>query len=182
MTRLRFALAAALLAAPLAGCGAAGEKSEAAGEASDTALGKALDGADGMKTVSGALDDTGLAGIFEGAGSYTLIAPTDAAFEKLGEAGKALTAPEQRAALAALLKEHIVPGYLSPADIEAAVEAANGEPVKMRTMGAGELAFSKREGGIVVTAADGATASFQGPGVKGRNAIAIPVDGVLKKV
>jgi uncharacterized surface protein with fasciclin (FAS1) repeats len=181
MIRLRLAIAAAF-ALPLAACDTAADQTETAGEVSADAFGEALEDAEGMKTVSGALAGSGLAGIFDGAGSYTLIAPNDAAFEKLGETGKALMAPEQKAAMAAVLKEHIVPGYLTPADIEAAVNAANGQPVKMRTMGVGELSFAKGSGGIVVTAADGATATFRDGEVKGKNAIAIPVDGVLKKV
>ncbi len=154
----------------------------AAGETSGASLAGALNQAGGMATIGTALTATGLATIFDGKGSYTVIAPNDAAFAKLGEAGKGLMEAEQRSALAAVLRDHIVPGQLTAADIGKAIDAADDKTVKMRTMGAGDLTFRKSGTGIQVTASDGATAMLAGAEVKAKGSVAIPTDGVLKKI
>ena len=71
-------------------------------------LATALDNTDGVQTMAEALKETGIAGIFQGKGSYTLLAPDDDAFAALGDAGKALTGSSDHAALAALIKDHLV--------------------------------------------------------------------------
>ncbi|HVR90900.1 MAG TPA: fasciclin domain-containing protein [Novosphingobium sp.] len=154
----------------------------ATAEGSSGSLTAALDQAGGMKTIGTALTATGLAAIFDGKGSYTVIAPNDAAFAKLGEAGAGLMEPEQRSALAAVLRDHIVPGELTAADIGRAIDASDDKRVKMRTMGAGDLTFSKSGRGIQVAASDGTTAMLIGPEVRSKGSVAIPADGVLKKI
>jgi uncharacterized surface protein with fasciclin (FAS1) repeats len=158
--------------AEAAGAQSAGEKNLA------DALGKQPD----LTTLAAAIKATGLNGVFANAGSYTLLAPNNAAFAKLGDKAAALNAPEQRAALTAVVRDHMVPGYLTRDDIAKAIEAGGGKPVKMRTLGAGELSFAKDGTAITVTAADGASATIAGTAVPAGPSIALPVDGVLKKV
>jgi uncharacterized surface protein with fasciclin (FAS1) repeats len=151
-------------------------------DSSGAGLAGALEGADGMATIGSALTSTGLATIFDGKGAYTVIAPNDAAFAKLGDAAKGLTESDQRSALAAMLREHIVPGAVSAADIGKAIDAADDKAVKIRTMGVGALTFRKSGSGIQVTSGDGASAMLAGPEVRANGSVAIPVDGVLKKI
>ena len=185
MTRKLFTALAAGSLAVLGAC------SQEADDASDTAAGStepsndtlavALGDAEGMETVSAALGDAGLAQVFDGAGSYTILAPSDAAFEKLGDTGKALLEPDQRAAMAAVLRDHIVVGYLEPSDIETAIEAKGGA-VEARTMAGHVVTFSKEGDGIMVTSEDGSRAMLSGDAVRASNGVALPVDGVLKKL
>ena len=135
-----------------------------------------------LSTVSGALGDAGLAQVFDGAASYTLLAPQDAAFDALGETGQELRSPEQRAAMVAILREHVVPGYLTPDDIAAAIEAAGDGSVEMRTMGEQVLTFTSEGDAITVTAEDGASAHFTGDALRASNGVVIPLDGLLKRV
>lgn len=151
-------------------------------DASSASLAGALNQAGGMSTIGTALVSTGLATIFDGKGSYTVIAPTDAAFAKLGDTGKGLMEPEQRSALAAVLRDHIVPGQLTAADIGKAIDASDDKTVKMRTMGAGDITFRKSGTGIQVTASDGTSAMLAGPEVKAKGSVALATDGVLKKI
>ena len=111
-----------------------------------------------------------------------MLAPTDGAFAALGDKGKALSEPEQKPALAAVLRDHIVPGTLTPEDISKAIDAAGGKPVKMRTVGEGTLSFAKDGEAITVTAADGSTARIEGKAIAANNGVALPISGVLKKV
>jgi len=167
----------------LQGCSkeASGDKAQT-GQTGEKDLAKALGGKSDLSKVAGALKSTGLAGIFANAGSYTLIAPTDAAFASLGDKGKALESDQDRAALTAVVRDHLVPGYLTRDDIAKAIEANSGKPVKMATLGSGELSFAKSGDGITVTAKDGVSGKLSGDAVAAGPSIALPVDAVLKKL
>ena len=177
------AFAAATLTLGACADEAAEEQAEQTGEAepSGDTLAEALSGAEGLGTVSEALRDVGLTQVFDGAGSYTILAPSDEAFAALGETGEALTEPDQRAAMAAILRDHIVPGYLTPADIEAAIEAQGGT-VQAETMGEQTVRFTRDGDGVRVTSEDGSTAMIAGEALRASNGVAIPLDGVLKSL
>lgn len=83
--------------------------------------------------------------------------------------------------LTAVLRDHIVPGYLTPDDIGAAIDAQDGQ-VKVQTMGDHKLAFTRDGQGYRVTAEDGSSATIAGDTTTASNGVAIPVDGVLKKL
>src|SRR5690606_38628276 len=171
--------AAAIALLSLPACSSEQDNDTATAEPGESSLAEAISDAAGMSTNSAALDDTGLAGVFDGSGSYTLFAPNDAAFEALREVGAALAQPAQHAALAAVLRHHIAPGYLTPDDIEAAIDAQRGA-VTVETMGDQSLRFTRADGGIRVTGENGSSAMLAGAAVSARNGVAIPVDGVLK--
>ena len=173
--------ALSLLALPACSADETADQAAAESEPTDDTLAAAISDADGLTVVASALGNSGLAQVFDGAGSYTIFAPNDAAFEALGEAGAALREPGQSAAMAAVLRDHIVPGYLTPADIESAIEAQGGA-VKVETMGDHALTFSRADDGIRVTSEDGSAAMLTGNALKTRNGVAIALDGVLKKV
>lgn len=142
-----------------------------------------LDDADGLQVVAESLKETGIAGVFKGRGSYTLLAPEDAAFEQLGQAGKELTGSADHAALAALLKDHLIPGYMTPQDISAAIDASKDRQVSMTTVSGLKLTFTRSDDGtITITAPDGAQASIDGEALAGGSSVAIPVNTVLKKI
>ncbi len=178
------ALASAALAA-VSGCGesSTAEKQQAAesGAASGTLAG-AISGAAGLSTVSSSLKGSGLAAVFDGTAPYTVLAPTDDAFGALGEAGATLKTPENSAAMAAILREHILPGYMTVADIDNALKNAKGEAVKMKTMAGDELTFARDGTELTVTAADGSSARVDGEPLTATNGVVIPIDAVLKKL
>lgn len=149
-------------------------------EASQT-LADAMSDKPDLGTLGQALKETGLATVFDGTASYTLLAPTDEGFTKLGEPGKALLQPEQRAALAAIVRAHVLPGYFTPKDIEAAIAAKGGAPVEMRSMGNQTVRFAKEGNAITVTSEDGIKARLSGQPVLAGNGVALPVDAVLKQ-
>jgi uncharacterized surface protein with fasciclin (FAS1) repeats len=155
---------------------------EAAAEPSSETLAAIVSQADDLSVVSAALEDAGLAQVFDGAAPYTLLAPQDAAFEGLGEAGATLRSPEQRPAMVAALRDHIVPGYLTPADIAKAIELDNDGKVAMRTMAGHTLTFASADGTISATGEDGTTVRFAGDALLATNGVAIPVDGLAVDV
>jgi uncharacterized surface protein with fasciclin (FAS1) repeats len=125
------------------------------------------------KVVSNAGLDKALAGV----GPYTLFAPPDATLKS----GVDFTAPANRAEAAALLRDHIVPGTLTRADIAAAVDRAGGKGAQMRTMAGGLLTFTKDGGTIVATAPDGAAARLTGEESLVSDGVLQPTDGLLVK-
>ena len=187
MRRSLFLTLGALALVPLAGCG---QSADTVGTATATAtaekpssatLTAAIGDAAGMSTVAAALKGTGLNTVFDGTAPYTLLAPEDDAFGKLGDTGTMLTAPENGAAMAQLLKAHVLPGYMTVADIDAALTRAKGKPVRITTMAGSEVTFARTGDALTVTAADGSTAKVSGQEVTASNGVAIPVDAVLKK-
>jgi uncharacterized surface protein with fasciclin (FAS1) repeats len=172
------ALSGALL---LAACsGKTGE--EATAEPSPETLTALVSQADGLSVVSATLKDAGLAQVFDGVAAYTLLAPRDAAFDSLGEAGETLRSPEQRPAMVAVLRDHIVPGYLTPTDIANAVAADADGKVAMKTMAGHTLTFTSTDGTITATGEDGTKVHFAGDALLATNGVAIPVDGLAVDV
>jgi uncharacterized surface protein with fasciclin (FAS1) repeats len=170
------AVAAALLLAACSGESTSGE--DAAATPGDETLATMVADDDDLSVVSATLSDAGLAQVFDGAAAYTLLAPGDAVFEGLGETGETLRSPEQRPAMVAVLRDHIVPGYLTPADIAKAIELDSDGMVAMKTMGGHTLTFASTDGTITATSEDGATVRFAGDALLASNGVAIPVDGL----
>src|SRR5687768_12804028 len=116
-----------------AGCnGDAADGDAEAAEVSSETLAELIADKDDLSVVSGTLSDAGLAQAFDGVAAYTILTPTDEAFDKLGDLGKTLRTPEQRPAMVAILRDHIVPGYLTPDDIGKAIELEEDGTVEMR--------------------------------------------------
>ena len=131
-----------------------------------------------MASLNGAISEAELGSIFDGPGSYTLLAPNDAAFNALGEEGKTLMSEEQRPILIGLLREHILPGHLTPENIAQAIEDKGGD-VTMTTLGGGEVTFSKDGDTISVSNGMGSTAKLATNATAATNGVVIPVDTVL---
>ena len=173
-------LALFTLPASLALAACSSEPGEApATEATDRdTVAQAIASAGNLSTLSGALTDAQLAGVLDGSGSYTIFAPTDEAFAALGESGQLLLEVEQRPLLVGLMREHIVPGHITPDAIRQAIDAEGG-PVTMTTMGGGSLTFS-REGDAISVSRDGTnSATFASEGTEAGNGVVIPIDAAL---
>ena len=157
--------------------------SQAPSEAAPTkdTLAEAIATTPKLSIVAGALGQTGLAQVFDGASAYTILAPDDAAFKALGKTSEKLRSPANRAAMAAILRDHVLPGYVTPAEIETALRNKHGS-VDVETMGNHTLTFRQSGNGIEITNQDGSSAELAGPAVKASNGVAIPIDKVLKKV
>lgn len=169
---------------PLAACGSNPDEqanAPAANTVNDT-LASAISDAPGMTVVATGLKSTGLANVFDGSAPYTILAPDDDAFGSLGGVATDLQQPENGAAMAAILRDHILPGFVTVADIDAALKDSNGKGVKMKTMGKTEVTFVREGDALVVTTADGARAKIDGTAQTASNGVLIPIDAVLRKL
>lgn len=160
---------AATLALTMAACG--GEnRDDGPPEPSNQTIAQALDG--NLSGLGAAAEAAGLTEAMGGVGPYTVFAPVnDALPEDFDEA----EGPEA----AALLRAHITPGMMTRADIRAAIDAAQGGQVQMRTMDDGLLTFTRDGETLVVTAEDGASARLTGDEELVENGAIQPVDAVL---
>ncbi len=175
-------LAFVALAAGLMTLSACNSDADVAGEGEadvgTETLAALLEDADDLSVVSEILGNAGLQGVFDGNAPYTILAPTDAAFSALDIP---LDGEEARAARVAIVREHIVPGFLSRADIEAAIGRSGGS-VEMQTMGSNTLTFSSDGDQLVVASSDGTQGMVTGDVMSGANGSIIPIDTVLKSM
>jgi len=171
------ALAACSLLA-LGACGSNSAEEAANGEISSDTLAAVIDDADDLSVTADILGNSGLQGVFDGNAAYTVFAPTDDAFDGIDIP---LNEDEARAARVAILREHIVPGFLTQDDIIAAVESAGGS-VEMQTMGSNTLTFSEDGEVLVIASSDGSEARVSGTALSGANGTVFPIDSVLKSM
>lgn len=180
MTRpFRTSLAGVAVAAglALAACSADRQEPEPNDLQSDT-VAQALSSQADLSTLSQAVVDAQLNEVLDGSGSYTILAPTDEAFAALGEPGRQLLAVERRPLLVGLLREHIVPGHLTPQAIGTAIDKQGGA-VRMTTMGGGTVSFAREGEAITVARDEGKPVRFVGSASESGNGTVIPIAAVL---
>ena len=120
-----------------------------------------------LSTLVTAVSTAELVDTLQGKGPFTVFAPTNAAFEKLGdERVQSLLEPENRDQLTEVLTYHVVPGKLTAADL------SDGQ--KLETV-AGETLTVTVDGGTVMVG----DASVVKPDVEAANGVVHVIDGVL---
>jgi uncharacterized surface protein with fasciclin (FAS1) repeats len=130
-------------------------------------------------TLVAAVKAAGLVSTLEGAGPFTVFAPTNAAFAKL-PAGtvKTLLEPANKGQLTAVLTYHVVPGRITAADLSKMIDD-NGGHYTVNTVQGGALSFSKMNGGIAITDAKGDTAMVTIADVMQSNGVIHVINTVL---
>jgi uncharacterized surface protein with fasciclin (FAS1) repeats len=103
-----------------------------------------------FKTLTSLLKQAGLAGTLQGKGSYTVFAPTDAAFAKVPKATLQALG-QDKAKLRSVLLYHVAKGNLTAAKVvkRSSVKTLNGQSLRIRVSG-GKVTV----GGAQVTKAD----------------------------
>ena len=182
---MRFAVTilTGVAAAALASCGpstgnsAAPQSATARDAAGDKTIADAL-GTDDSK-FAGAAKATGLDATLAGPGPYTVLVPTNAAFDKL-PAGTldTLMKPQSRARLTRLLTAHILPGAILAEDIAKAVDNGKGKAT-LATFGGDTLTATRDGATIILTDHAGARAVLGASDDKRSNGVVHHVDTVL---
>ncbi|MBN2447955.1 MAG: fasciclin domain-containing protein [Phycisphaerae bacterium] len=98
-----------------------------------------------LKTFCKLVDAAGLAETLKGKGPYTVFAPTEEAFKTMGKEVDNLLKPENKAKLERLLKNHIVEGQKTAADVKAMKS--------VKTLAGCELEITVEEEAVMVGAA-----------------------------
>jgi uncharacterized surface protein with fasciclin (FAS1) repeats len=131
-------------------------------------------------TLVAAVKAAGLVQTLEGAGPFTVFAPTNAAFAAL-PAGTVdnLLKPENKATLTQVLTYHVVPGRYDRTALDTAIKAAPGGKLTLKTAEGETLTVADANGAIWVTDQKGSTARVTIPDVYQSNGVIMVVDKVL---
>ncbi len=131
-------------------------------------------------TLVAAVKAAGLVDTLEGAGPFTVFAPTNAAFAKL-PAGTVdtLLKPENKAMLTKVLTYHVVPGRMTAVSLMKAVKDGEGE-AHLKTVAGEDLTVKQAgPGKLTVTDAKGDVANVTIADVLQSNGVIHVVDTVL---
>ncbi|MDB5473903.1 MAG: fasciclin protein [Devosia sp.] len=130
-------------------------------------------------TLVAAVQAAGLVETLSGEGPFTVLAPTNAAFDAL-PAGTVdtLLLPENKETLSTILACHVIPARALSTDIVGMVEAGGGEHV-VDTVGGCKLTLKAADGGVTVTDENGAIANVTIADVIQSNGVIHVIDAVL---
>jgi uncharacterized surface protein with fasciclin (FAS1) repeats len=130
-------------------------------------------------TLVAAVKAAGLVDTLEGAGPFTVFAPTNEAFAKL-PAGTVdtLLKPENKDTLVKILTYHVVAGRLSTADIKKMIKEGNGKAT-LTTVSGGTITATESMGKITLTDEKGGTAEITITNVYQSNGVIQVIDSVL---
>ena len=110
-------------------------------------------------TLVAAVKAAGLVETLQGAGPFTVFAPTNEAFAKLPKGTvESLLKPENKATLTKILTYHVVAGNLDATAVLAAIKAGKGK-VTLKTVSGGSLTASLKNGKVILTDEKGGTAT-----------------------
>ena len=130
-------------------------------------------------TLVAAVKAAGLVETLQGAGPFTVFAPTNAAFAKL-PAGTVdnLLKPENKAMLTTVLTYHVLSGRFSSADIAKAIKAGNGN-AEFKTVQGGVLTAMMSGKDVVLKDAKGGTSKITIMDVNQSNGVIHVVETVV---
>ena len=131
-------------------------------------------------TLVAAVKAAGLVDTLEGAGPFTVFAPTNEAFAKLPKGTVAtLLMPENKDKLTAVLTYHVVPGHLTAQDLAGMVDQGGGKAT-LKTVQGEELTIERRgRAHLTVTDAKGDVALITIANVLQSNGVIHVIDKVL---
>jgi uncharacterized surface protein with fasciclin (FAS1) repeats len=130
-------------------------------------------------TLVAAVKAAGLVGTLEGAGPFTVFAPTNEAFKKLPPGTvQGLLKPDEKQQLASLLTYHVVAGRYTAQDLDRLVRE-NGGRATINTVEGEPLTVSRRGSSIDITDAKGGTARVTIADVMQSNGVIHVVNKVL---
>ena len=131
-----------------------------------------------FSTLVSAVAAADLVETLSGEGPFTVFAPNDAAFAKLGDAVAELTKPEAKETLTGILTYHVVAGDVKAADVLKLIEE-NGGKAEITTVNGGLQTASLDGENVVLTDANGGTATIVATDVAATNGTIHVIDTVV---
>jgi uncharacterized surface protein with fasciclin (FAS1) repeats len=130
-------------------------------------------------TLVAAVKAADLVATLQGAGPFTVFAPTNDAFAKL-PAGTVdnLLKPENKATLTKILTYHVVAGNLDAAAVLKAIKDGKGK-VTLTTVSGGKLTASLKNGKVILTDEKGGVATVTATDLKAGNGVVHVIDAVV---
>jgi len=132
-----------------------------------------------FSTLVSAVTAAELGETLSGAGPFTVFAPTNAAFDALPEGTVETLTTEDTEQLGSILTYHVVPSEVMAADLTAAIESAGEGGYTIETVNGGTLTAMVDGGNVVLTDAQGNTATVTATDVDASNGVIHVIDTVL---
>lgn len=130
-------------------------------------------------TLVAAVKAAGLVETLQGAGPFTVFAPTNKAFDKLPKGTvETLVKPENKAMLTKILTYHVVAGKWSAEDLMAKIKAGNGKAM-LTTVQGGTLTAWMKGKNVWITDEKGGMAKVTISNVNQSNGVIHVIDTVL---
>ena len=130
-------------------------------------------------TLVAAVKAAGLVPTLEGAGPFTVFAPTNAAFKKLPDGTvQNLLKPENIDQLKAILTYHVVAGKITAKELQRMIKEGGGKAT-LKTVEGGELTAEDHGSHIELLGAKGSHATIEIPNVEQSNGVIHVINGVL---
>lgn len=130
-------------------------------------------------TLVAAVKAADLVNTLKGEGPFTIFAPTNAAFDALPEGTlQSLLKPESKSKLASILTYHVVAGNFKATDVIAAIKKSGGKYV-VKTVNGGTLIASLKGKNVILTDANGNTATITATDLKASNGVIHVIDSVV---
>ncbi|GAA4412961.1 fasciclin domain-containing protein [Nibrella viscosa] len=130
-------------------------------------------------TLVAAVKAADLVSTLQGAGPFTVFAPTNNAFDKLPNGTVAtLLKPENKGALQGVLTYHVVPGKVSASDLMAMIKKGKGT-ASLKTVAGGTLTAKTANGKIMLTDEKGDVSTVTTADVNQSNGVIHVIDTVL---
>lgn len=131
-------------------------------------------------TLVAAVKAAGLVETLQGAGPFTVFAPTNAAFDKLPEGTVAtLLKPENKKMLASVLTYHVVAGKMDADTIVKAIKKGNGKAVLTTVSGGKLTAMMNGDRNVTITDEKGNTSNISVYDVYQSNGVIHVIDTVV---
>ncbi|MEO1044209.1 MAG: fasciclin domain-containing protein [Pseudomonadota bacterium] len=169
----------------LAACGSPEEVTSVEGEETATeetteagTIVEIASGNDDFSTLVTAVTAAELGETLSGEGPFTVFAPTNAAFDKLGDQVAELTKPENKEMLAGILTYHVVAGKVMAADVVKLIEEGEGEAT-VETVQGGTLTAKLDGENVVLTDANGGTSTVTTTDLAASNGVIHVIDTVV---
>lgn len=165
--------------APAADAAATDTTAEAPAAATGTVVAVAQGNPD-FTTLVSAVQAAGLVDTLNGAGPFTVFAPTNAAFEKIPAATReSLMAPAGKEDLTGILTYHVVAGNVSAAALAEQITAGGGSASLTTVQGGTLTARAEADGSITLTDAAGNTSRVVQADVAASNGVIHAIDTVV---
>ncbi|MDQ2863966.1 MAG: fasciclin domain-containing protein [Bacteroidota bacterium] len=130
-------------------------------------------------TLVAAVKAAGLVETLEGAGPFTVFAPTNEAFDKLPKGTvETLVKPENKAKLTSILTYHVVAGKLSAADLMKMIKDGHGKAT-LKTVNGENLYVTQKGRNLMLTDENGGMAKITIADVNQSNGVIHVIDTVL---
>lgn len=132
-----------------------------------------------FSTLVDAVTAANLGETLSGEGPYTVFAPTNEAFNKIDEATLTELTTNDTEQLGNILTYHVVEGSVDAATLMSAIEGAGADGYTINTVNGGTLTATTEGGSVILTDANGNTATVQATDVEASNGIVHVIDTVL---